>query len=178
MPASGLTEAQLTRVLAYAGFVLLGFELVKALIVKPIKALYVHTTFGAGLPFKSYAENVRSRHRDEFEACLLYLRDFMQAIDAADMDAIQALRRHRNLLAHDLANQLKALNVDDCAPLLERADKALFKLSNYRAYMEIGADPEFKEKGVDWNTIVGTEYLLFTQVRDKVRLLLEMPSPK
>lgn len=178
MPASGLTEAQLTRVLAYAGFVLLGFELVKALIVTPIKGFYAHTKFGAGLPFKSYAEDVKSLHRDEFEACLLYLRDFMQAIDAADMDAIQALRQHRNVLAHDLANQLNVLNVDDCAPLLERADKALFKLSNYRVYMEIGADPEFKDKGIDWDTVVGTEYLLFTQVRDKVRLLLGRPAPK
>ncbi|MFL6605744.1 MAG: hypothetical protein ACJ8R9_31080 [Steroidobacteraceae bacterium] len=171
MPVSELTEAQLTRVLAYAGLVLLGFELVKALIVKPIRAFYAHTTFGAGLPFKSYAEDVKSRHRDEFEACLLYLRDFMQAVDAADMAAIQALRQHRNVLAHDLATHLKSLNVDDYAPLLERADKALFKLSNYRVYIEIGSDPEFKNKGIDWNTVVGTEYVLFAQVRNKVRLL-------
>jgi len=38
------------------------------------------------MPFKSYAADVKARHKDEFEACLLYLRDFMQAIDAQDMD--------------------------------------------------------------------------------------------
>lgn len=178
MPTTALTKDDLTRALAYAGFILLGFELVKALIVKPIKDFYAHTTFGAGMPFKSYAEDVKSRHRDEFEASLLYLRDFMQAIDAADMDAIQALRQHRNALAHDLAKHLATLNVDDYAPLLERADKALFKLSNYHVYMEIGADPEFKDKGIDWGTIVGTEYVLFAQVRDKVRLLQGTPASK
>lgn len=171
MPVTDLTKDELTRVLAYAGLVLLSFELVKALIVKPVKAFYANTTFGSGMAFKTYAEDVRSRHRDEFEACLLYLRDFMGAIDGLDMDAIQALRQHRNTLAHDLAKHLSPLNLDDCALVLERADKALFKLSNYRVYMEICADPEFKDKGIDWSTIVGGEYVLFAQVRDKVRLL-------
>jgi hypothetical protein len=146
--------------------------------VKPIKAFYAHTTFGTGLPFKTYAEDVKARHRNEFEACLLYLRDFMQAIDSADMDAIQAFRQHRNMLAHDLASHLKTLNVDDHAPLLERVDKALFKLSNYRVYMEIGSDPEFKNKGINWNAVVGTEYVLFKEVRNKVRLLQETSGSK
>lgn len=178
MPVTDLTKDELTRVLAYAGLVLLSFELAKSLVVKPIKAFYANTTFGPGMAFKSYAEDVKSRHRDEFEACLLYLRDFMQAIDGPDMDSIQALRQHRNTLAHNLAKHLKTLNVDDCAPLLERADKALFKLSNYRVYMEIGADPDFKYRGIDWSTIVGDEYILFEQVRDKVRLLQARAASK
>jgi hypothetical protein len=55
--------------------------------------------------------------------------------------------------------------------LLERADKALFKLSNYRTYMEIGSDPAFQNKGVDWNTVKGHEYVLFEEVVAKVRIL-------
>ena len=91
----GLSEDDLTRSLTYAGFVLLAFELVKSLIVDPIKLFYRDTTFSVG-PFKSYELDVMSGHKNEFEACLLYLRDFMEAIDSNDVLAIQGLRKHRN----------------------------------------------------------------------------------
>lgn len=166
-----LTEEDLTRSLAYVGFILLAYELVKSLIVNPIKEFYSHTTFGAGMPFKSYEEDVLSRHKNEFEACLLYLRDFMKAINSDDLLAIQGLRKHRNDLAHDLANKLHTLKIESYQPLLDKADKALFKLSNYRAYMEIGADPEFQNKGINWETAKGHEYIIFEEVLNKVRIL-------
>jgi hypothetical protein len=45
----------------------------------------------------------------------------------------------------------------------------MFKLSNYRAYMEIGADPGFA--GIDWKVAKGHEYLLFEEVLANVKLL-------
>jgi len=101
----------------------------------------------------------------------MYLRDFMEAIDSEDMGAIQALRTHRNEVAHDLANRLHLLRVDSYASLLTRVDKALFKLSNYRTYIELGTDAELRSKGVDWETVKGHEYLLFEEIRRKVRVL-------
>ena len=166
-----LTEEELTRALAYAGFILVAFELVKSLIVKPIKAFYTGVTFGKGMPFKSYEDDVLSRHKNEFEACLLYLRDFMKAIDSDDLLAIQGLRKHRNDLAHDLVNKLHDLEIENYMPLLEKANRALFKLSNYRTYMEIGSDPEFQNKGIDWSTVKGHEYIVFEEVLNKVKLL-------
>jgi hypothetical protein len=166
-----LTNEQLTRVLAYAGLILVAFELVKGLIVHPIKAFYANTTFSPELPFTFYDHDVLSRHRNEFEACLLYLRDSMEAIDDDDMQAIQALRQHRNMLAHDLASRLHLLDIDAQTPLVERARTALFKLSNYRTYIEIGSDPAFHNRGIDWNTITAPEYWLLEHVLDKVRLL-------
>jgi hypothetical protein len=166
----GLSEDDLTRSLAYAGFVLLAYELVKSLIIDPIKLFYRDTTFSGG-PFKSYELDVLSRHKNEFEACLLYLRHFMEAISSDDVLAIQGLRKHRNELAHDLPNKLRKLDVDSYAPLLEEANKALFKLSNYRTYMEIGHDPEFQDKGINWDTVYGTEYMIFKEVVEKVRIL-------
>ena len=62
-------------------------------------------------------------------------------------------------LAHDLPDNLRKLDVDSYTPLLEEVDRALFKLSNYRTYMEIGHDPEFRDKGINWGTIYGTEYM-------------------
>lgn len=173
--ALGLSENELTKSLAYAGFVLLAFELVKSLIVGPIKLFYRDTTFSSG-PFKSYEIDVKSRHKNEFEACLLYLRDFMQAIDSDDMLAIQGLRKHRNDFAHNLPGELKKLDVDCYAPLLEKADKALFKLSNYRTYMEIGHDPEFQNRGINWNTVYGTEYMILKEVVEKVKILQRTPK--
>ncbi len=166
-----LSTEQVKEALAYAGLVLVAFELVKSMIVKPIKFFYADATFGEGMPFKSYDEDVLSRHRNEFEACLLYLRDFMEAISSEDMMTVQALRRHRNDLAHDLVARLPDLRLQDYQPLLEDVDRTLFKLSSYRTRMEIGADPEFQGRGIDWDSVKGHEYLLFEEIVKKVRLL-------
>ncbi|MEA1899603.1 MAG: hypothetical protein U9N47_02365 [Thermodesulfobacteriota bacterium] len=165
-----LSEERLTRVLAYAGLVLVAFELVKSLIVNPIKLFYMDTTF-SGMPFKSYEEDVQSRHKNQFEACLLYLRDFMEVINSEDVLTIQSLRKHRNELAHNLPNKLHDIEIQNYVPLLEKANKALFKLSNHNTYIEIGADPKFKNKGINWDTLKGPEYLLFEEVLNKVKIL-------
>ena len=166
-----MTEEELTHALCYAGFILLAFELVKSLIINPIKAFYTNTTFGVGLPFKSYEEDVISRHKDQFEACLLYLRDFMKAIDSQDLLAIHMLRKHRNELSHELPSKLHDLRIQYYVSLLNKVNTALFKLSNYRVYMEIGSDPEFQNRGIDWNEIVGPEYLLFKNILNRVKAL-------
>jgi len=46
-----LSSEQLTRGLTYAGLVLVGFELVKDMIIGPIKAFYANITFAPGSPF-------------------------------------------------------------------------------------------------------------------------------
>lgn len=167
----GSTEAELTDVLAYAGLVLVAFELVKSLVIKPIKNFYSGVTFPPGAPFVSYERDVRARHKNEFEACLLYLRDFMQAIDSNDLLAIQALRKHRNDLAHDLPGRLDSLKVEDFSQLLKASGTALFKLSNHNAYIEIGSDPEIKALNIDWDTAEGDEYMLFKALLDKIQRL-------
>ena len=166
-------DEELTRLLTYAGFVLVAFELVKSLIVKPIKIFYRNTTFSESMPFNSYEEDVMTRHKNEFEACLLYLRDFMEAIDNEDLLTIQELRKHRNELAHNLPDIIHKLEMDENLKLLERVDKTLFRLSNYRTYIEIGSDPQFKKRGIDWSTIKGHEYLLFEEIVRKAKILGE-----
>jgi hypothetical protein len=168
-----LSAEELTKRLTYAGFVLVSYERVKSMLVEPIKLFYRDVTFEGG-PFRSYEEDVRSRHQNEFEACLLYLRDFMQAIDARDMITIQSLRIHRNELAHDLVERLPTLHIEARRSLFEGVDDTLRRLSAYRAYMEVGADPEFR--GIDWNTVKGYEYLLFESILDKIRLLSVMSA--
>ena len=167
---SNLTDEEFIEALAYTGLILVAFELVKNIIVKPIKVFYSGMIFGEGSPFKSYEEDVLFRHKNEFEACLLYLSDFMKAIDFDDVLVIQELRKHRNDLAHNIARKLQAENIERDVVFLERVNKALFKLSNYRTYMEIGADPEFQNKGIDWEFVKGHGYLIFEEVFDKIRV--------
>lgn len=165
------TEEDLTRLLSYSGFILLAFELVKRLIVNPIKLFYADTTFGEGTTFKTYEEDVLSRHKNEFEACLLYLRDFMEAIDSSDVLTVQILRKHRNELAHNLPSIIKSIEIENYITLLENTDKVLFKLSNYQAYMDIGAEPKLQNQGIEWKTLKGPEYVLFESVIQKISLL-------
>jgi len=166
-----LSGEEITQRLTYVGFVLIAFELVKSLIIVPIKFFYKHTTFTGSSLFHSYEEDVLSRHKKEFEACLLYLRDFMKAIDDDDFNTIQELREHRNFLAHNIVDELQNLNIENYLKLLEKVDKALFNLSNHNTFIEIGADPEFQDKGIDWETLKGNEYLLFEEVLSKIKIL-------
>lgn len=95
----------------------------------------------------------------------------MEAIDSEDVITIQSLRKHRNDLAHELPDMLNNFDINDYLPLLEKTDKALFKLSNYRAYMELGSDPEFQNKGINWDTLKGHEYLIFQRVLEEINEL-------
>lgn len=166
-----MTSQEITLLLTYSGFILVAFEFVKSLIINPIKYFYMDTTFDKNSPFNSYEKDVMSRHHNEFEACLLYLRDFMEAINSEDLLTIQELRKYRNTLAHNLIDELQSLNIKSYVPLLEKVDKVLFKLSNYRTYMEIGANPEFKNKCINWDTVKGYEYILFEEVLKKIKIL-------
>ena len=68
-------------------------------------------------------------------------------------------------------DKLHDLNMTSHAPLLEKADRVLFKLSKYRTFMEVGSDPEFQNKGIDWETVKGHEYLLFEEVLNRAKAL-------
>ena len=166
----------LAQRLTYAGFVLVAYELVKSMIAGPIKAFYADTTFGQGMPFTTYDQDVRARDKNEFGACILYLRDFMKVLDADDVTTIQALREHRDDLAHNLPTKLAILDLGENKALWHKVDLVIFKLSKHRAYMEIGADPEFP--GIDWATAKGGEYLLFKRVVESMKLLNDKSTPQ
>lgn len=167
---SNLTNEEIAEVLTYTGLILVAFELIKSLIIKPIKVFYWHMTFAEGGPFKSYEEDVLVRHKNEFEACLLYLRDFMNVIDSDDVLIIQELRKHRNDLAHNIAHKLQTQEIERDVFLLEKVGSTLFKLSNHQMYMEIGADPKFQNKGIDWESAKGPEFVIFEEVLNKIRV--------
>lgn len=158
----------LTAILAYTGYVLLAHELIKSMIVGPIKSFYQDNAFHGGR-FHSYNTDVLDRDKNEFEACLLYLKDFMGAIDHGDIQIIQRLRKHRNDLAHNLPQRLDVKYIENHLELLDKVKAIIFKLSNYRTYIEIGHETELKE--IDWGSVKGHEYLIIENIINNVQII-------
>ena len=154
--------------LTHAGLILLAFELVKKLVIVRVKNFYANTVFGDGLPFKTYKDDVLARHKDVFEASLLYLRDHFEALRVDEMDAIQELRQYRNRIAHELPQLIPDMVPAQNELMLAKARACLFRLSNFWVYIDIGADPAFKNRGIDWDTIAGTDLMLLDQIIEQL----------
>lgn len=159
-----LSPAELNRNLVYAGLFLVAFELVRELVINRVKGFYANTTFGPGMLFRTYEQDVLARHKHAFEASLLFLRDHFEAISPDDVMAIQALREHRNVIAHELPRILPIMDPSENERLLLRAREALFRLSNFWVFIDIGADPEFKSKALDWKQIAGEDLMLLDHI--------------
>jgi hypothetical protein len=164
-----LSPSELNRNLVHAGLFLVAFELVRELVVKRVKGFYKGVTFGGGMPFKSYEHDVLARDKNVFEASLLYLRDHFQAISSEDLNVIQALREYRNRIAHELPHLLPSMDLAANEALLSRAREALFRLSNFWVYIEIGSDPEFTSQNIDWETVAGEDLILLDQIIERCR---------
>ena len=78
-------------------------------------------------------------------------------------------------LAHELPSHLLKSDFGTNQDLLGAAHKAIFKISNYQAYLDIGSDPAFK--GIDWSTAKGHEYIILETIIQKAKLLQgKMPA--
>ncbi len=152
--------------LQFAGLVLLAYEILKDLIIKPIKLFYKDVTFSGDSPFTSYEHDVLYRNKYEFKACLLYLKDFMEAINEEDVDILMELMEKRNIVAHELSQIMEDFNFSEFYNIGLRTKNVLFKISNYRIRMELGADPDFQH--LEWNKAVGDEYILFEKVLNSI----------
>jgi|SRR5580704_11642435 hypothetical protein len=164
-----LSPDDLNRNLVHAGLVLVAVELVRKLVVNRVKAFYDGVTFGEGLPFKDYEQDVLSRDKHVFEASLLYLRDNFEAISADDLDAIQALRKHRNRIAHDLPSMLPKMDRVESENIIAEARQSLFRLSNFWTYIEVGSDPEFASQDIDWEAVAGEDLTLLDEIIEQAR---------
>ena len=168
------SDRQIKHSAVIAGAAALTHTLLEALVVDSVKPFYDRTTFSQTesadhLTFQSFEADVLWRHKNEFDACLLYLRDFMEVIDKGDVQSIQEFEVSQTEAEKCLRNNISALNFESLKDNLIQMDRAIFKLSNHRLYVEIGADPEFK--GIDWETQKGNEYVLFEGAVSAIRLL-------
>ena len=93
----------------------------------------------------------------------------MNVIDKNDVQSVQDFGVLYAESNRHLRNNISALDFESLKNALIRMDRAIFKLSNHRLYVEIGADPEFK--GIDWSTQKGNEYVLFEGAIRAIHLL-------
>ncbi|MGA3302486.1 MAG: hypothetical protein ABSC72_04275 [Methylovirgula sp.] len=49
-----------------------------------------------------------------------------------------------------------------------KARASVFRLSNFWTYIDIGADPEFKDKGIDWDAVAGNEFILIDRIIEQL----------
>lgn len=171
-----LSPAAVSTALIYAGLFLVAHELIKKLVVAPVKHFYENTTFGPGMPFTTYDDDVLSRHKHVFEASLLYLRDHVKVLTAEQVAAIQQVRKHRNVLAHKLSSRIGSLDPVENERLLTAARDALFRLSNHWTYVEIGCEPELASSDIDWTQVYGEDLELLDCVIEKTRDLRSVAS--
>lgn len=164
-----LSSEETTRALVYAGLFLVAYELIKKLVVAPLKQFYDSTTFAPGMPFKTYEHDVLSRDKNVVEASLLDLRDHFKALTPEQVTAIQDVGKQRNAFAHALSEQLSSLDPIANENLLIAARDALFSLSNHWTYVEIGHDPEFAPLDPDWTQFYGEELALLDCIIEKTK---------
>lgn len=164
--------ANIEEKLKFAGLLLLSYEILENLIIKPIKSFYENTKFSGNSPFVSYKVDVLSRHKSEFKACLLYLKDFMEAINSDDINVILELRNKRNIVAHELSKIIEKFDFTELKTIALKTKDVLFKISNYRVKMELGADSDFRKfmytNNLNWNEVVGEEYILFEKALEAI----------
>jgi hypothetical protein len=169
-----LSDAELNRNLIYAGLFLVADELIKKLIINPVAAFYRNTTFGKGLPFTTYGKDVLARHKNKFLATLLYLRDHFEAISDDDLKEISLVGERRHSIAHELSTEIFNLHPQKDEEILSRARDALFKISNFWVYIELGHDPEFDD--VEWATAHGADVTLLDLLIQRTRNLRVSPE--
>ncbi len=53
--------------------------------------------------------------------------------------------------------------------LLSRARQALFRLSNFWVYIDVGSDPEFTSPNIDWDKAYGEDLIVLDQIIEGCR---------
>lgn len=126
-----------------------------------------------GKPSDSYKEKVLSLYpKDEFQACCIWFKNLEAFVDDDLMD-IAVIRKHRNMIAHELpkfiATESIQVNHDNLARLLslqQKLDKWWIK------EIEVPTNPDFDSESyesIDWDNVFGGNTLfmnLLTSIFD------------
>jgi hypothetical protein len=150
------------------GLFLVSYELIRALVVKPVEFFYDMGTFSPGMPFIDFKTDVLSRSKHKFDACLLWLRDHMKAISNEQYKSIHAVREFRDEIAHGIHEKIGSFNFTKSTVLLMEARKALFALDNFWVRMEIQVDPEFAHIK-DWSSVYSNSFAMLDTLITVVR---------
>ena len=92
---------------------LLAFELLKNTVVERIKGFFTFDYVNGDAEVDSQYQEVKDLHRSAFQASLIWLQQ-NDAITIDDLHLVDAIRRHRNEIAHELPQLLSDVkrNID------------------------------------------------------------------
>lgn len=155
-----LGPEQVKNSLVRAGLFIVGYELMKSQIVDATRGFFVIGFDEHGLTTdEKYESKVRSRHKKEFEACLLWLVS-MEALTEAQADRVRAIRDHRNELAHELPRYVTNPGAEVDTKLLREMRDVIALLGRFWGSIEVSIDPQFDGEDVDLDGIVSGTTLL------------------
>lgn len=160
--AAKLAPVAMTGTLARAACVLTAYELLKAQVVPAVREFFALNASLLGGE-DMYQREVRSRHRSEYSACVLWLVEF-GAIEKSDAAVLEDLHRHRQEVAHELPRLLVDPSFDVRIELLEAAGHVLHRLGVFWA--RVGC---VEADGVEDDDIHSGSSVLYSYVLDLVR---------
>lgn len=163
-----LEPEQVKRSLTRVGLFVVGYELLKNQIVDAARGFFIIGFDEHGLTTDpAYETNVRSRHKKEFEACLLWLVH-MEALTEAQAERVRAIRDHRNELAHELPRYVTNPGTEVDFDLLREMRDIIAHLGRYWGSREVSIDPQCDGTNVDAASIVSGTTLLLDLLIDAV----------
>jgi hypothetical protein len=129
-----LNPATLKQNLILSSLFLSAYETLRAAIIDQLQGFFVNGFDSNGLTIcETYKSKVLSRDKSPLKASILWFRE-MDAIDDADIAAVDQIREHRNEIAHDLpkyiANEGEELDLSllaEIARLVAKIDQWWFR---------------------------------------------------
>lgn len=161
-----LAPASVKRRLTRAALFLMAYELMKGEIVDKVKNFYL-VGFDDSGPTTSPDYNLRVPQEkgdtDRFKASCRWLIE-AGALQDAHFEELQALRRQRNELAHELPRLVMEPGNDLDASLVERVQFFVGRLGRFWGGIEADISGEFDDVDVDRGTIQSGTMLVMTYV--------------
>ncbi|KPV54443.1 hypothetical protein SE17_03730 [Kouleothrix aurantiaca] len=169
-----LTPDTLKRNLIVASLYLSAYEILKGAVIDQPKSFFTDFTSEGFEPGKKYKDEVRSLHKDEFQAsCLWHLRN--DIITQAEFDEIQVLRRHRNEIAHELASFLIDIDKEVNIHYLRAILRLLTKIDRWWIMsFELPINPDCDEVEVNEEDVKSGRMVLLDVI---IQSALESESP-
>ncbi|WP_432510658.1 hypothetical protein [Kineococcus sp. SYSU DK001] len=144
-----------------AGAVLTGYELVRTEIVDGVRGIYLNGFDEHGMTYsRRYDVEVLSLARNPVRASLLWLQQ-QGALTAEQVEAFEAVRKHRHEVAHELARFVVDPEADIDLDRLRDLRDCLRSLDRYIESLAMEANPNFDGAIVNNDEVrIGTMLLL------------------
>jgi len=142
--AKFLNPESLRSNLIVAAIFMASYETLRTAIIDRIKEFFTHGfTQDGPIVGDEYRSKVLTLDKSELRASLLWLRS-MDAIDDSDVQVFDAIRQHRNELAHELVRFVTSVDAEMQVDLLVALRGLLTKIERWWIReVEIPTDPDY-----------------------------------